>query len=72
MTELLDTAVAKLAALPPGEQDRIAQWLLEELPDEEHWDRQFSETQDVLGKLVTETRNERARGTTTELEPDNL
>jgi len=45
---MLDVAVAKLAALPPEEQDRIAQWLLQELPDEEFWDKRSSETQDVL------------------------
>jgi hypothetical protein len=72
MTEMLDMAVAKLAALPPGEQDRIAQWLLQELPDEEHWDRRFSETQDVLGQLAIETRKERANENTTELAPDKL
>ncbi len=37
MTEMLDAAVAKLATLPDQEQDRIAQWLLQELPDEELW-----------------------------------
>ena len=31
MTDMLDAAVAKLAALPPEEQDRFARWLLEEL-----------------------------------------
>jgi hypothetical protein len=63
MTEMLDAAVAKLAALPPKEQDRIAHWLLQELPDEELWNRRFSETQDALSKLAVETRKERAGGT---------
>jgi len=31
MTRALDTAIAKVTMLPPDEQDRIAQWLLEEL-----------------------------------------
>ena len=43
VTEMLDVAVAKLAALPAQEQDRIAQWLLQELPDEELWNKRFSE-----------------------------
>jgi hypothetical protein len=34
---MLDLVVAQLAALPPQEQDRIAQWLMQELPDEELW-----------------------------------
>jgi hypothetical protein len=56
MTEMLDAAVSKLAALPPHEQDRIAQWLLQELPDEALWDRQFSGSQEALSKLAAETR----------------
>src|SRR2546426_7996963 len=35
MTRALDTAIAKLTTLPADEQDRIAQWLLEEFRDEE-------------------------------------
>ena len=61
MTEMLDVAVAKLATLPPEEQDRFARWLLHELPDEEFWDRGFSETQDALTKLANEARRERNR-----------
>ncbi len=69
---MLDVVVAKLAALPPREQDRIAQWLLQELPDEELWDKRFSESQDTLSKLAAETRGERAAGNTTELDPEKL
>ncbi len=59
---MLDVAVAKLAALPPQEQDRIARWLLQEIPDEELWDERFSETQEALGQLTAETRRERLAG----------
>ena len=69
---MLDVAVAKLAALPPEEQDRIAHLLLEELPDEELWDKRFAETQDALAKLAMEARKERAAGNATELDPDKL
>lgn len=72
MTEMLDVAVAKLAALPPEEQDRIAKWLLQELPDEELWDRRLSETRDVLRELAAETRRARAAGEITELDADKL
>lgn len=72
MTRALDAAIAKLASLPVEEQDRIAQWLLDELRDEEHWARQFSGSQDALGKLAAEARAERAAGRTTELDPDKL
>ena len=72
MTRAMDAAVAKLASLPADEQDRIAQWLLDELRDEEHWARQFSASQDALNKLAAEARAERAAGRATELDPDKL
>ena len=72
MTSALDTAIAKLTTLPADEQDRIAQWLLEELRDEEHWARQFAASQSTLSKLAAEARAERAAGRATELDPDKL
>ena len=69
---MLDVVVAKLAALPAQEQDRIAQWLLQELPDEELWDKRFSESQDTLAQLADEARRDRAAGRATELNPDKL
>ena len=72
MTRALDTAIAKLATLPADEQDRIAQWLLEELRDEEQWARQFAASRDVLSRLAAEARAERAAGKVTDLDPDKL
>ena len=72
MTRALDVAIAKLSTLPADEQDRIAEWLLDELRDEEHWARQFSASQDTLGTLAAEARAERAAGRATELDPDKL
>lgn len=72
MTQALDAAIAKLATLPPDEQDRVARWLLDELRDEEHWARQFRASQDALSKLAAEARADRAAGRTTELDPEKL
>ena len=72
MTRALDAAIAKLATLPADEQDRIAQWLLEELRDDEHWTRQFAASQDALGKLAAEARADLSAGRATELDPDKL
>ena len=72
MTRALDAAIARLATLPADEQDRIAQWLLDELRDEEHWARQFSASQEILGKLAAEAQADRAAGRATELDPDKL
>ena len=72
MTQALDTAIAKLATLPADEQDRVARWLLDELRDEEHWDRQWGNSQDVLSALAAEARADHAAGRTTELDPEKL
>ena len=48
----------------------IAWWLLDELRDEEHWERQFSASQDTLSKLAAEARADRAAGRATELDAD--
>ena len=72
MTRTLDAAIAKLAALPPEEQDRVGRWLLEELADEEQWARTFDASQDVLSKLAAEARADRTGGRTTDVDPDSL
>jgi hypothetical protein len=72
MTRALDAALAQLATLPADEQDRIAQWLLEELRDDEHWARRFADSQEALSKLAAEARADRGAGRATELDPDTL
>jgi hypothetical protein len=72
MTQTLDAAIAKLATLPPDEQDRVGNWLLEELRDEEHWHRQFAGSQDALGKLAAEALADHAGGRTIPLDPEKL
>lgn len=72
VTQTLEEALEKLAKLPAEEQDRVARWLLEELRDEEHWDRQFAASQDALSKLKAEAEADHAAGRTTLLDPDEL
>ncbi len=72
MTQTLDAAIAKLAALPADEQDRVAQWLLEELRDDELWARRFAGSQTALSKLAEEARASRARGDATDLDPEKM
>jgi hypothetical protein len=72
MTQLLEAALAQLAKLPPDEQDRVGRWLLEELRDEQLWDRKFGASQDVLSKLAVEALSDRAAGRTAPLDPDKL
>ena len=72
MTRALNEAIAKLAALPTEEQDRVAAWLLDELRDDEQWTRRFEASRDALNKLAAEARADRAASRTTELDPDKL
>jgi hypothetical protein len=71
MTRALAAAIAKLAALPSDEQDRIAQWLLDELRDEEEWTHRFASSQDGLRKLAAQARADRAAGRATDLDPNS-
>src|SRR5205814_4632468 len=72
MIRALDAAIAKLAALPPEEQDRVGRWLLDELADDEQWTRKFEASPDTLKKLAAEARSDRAAGRTTDDDRDRL
>ena len=72
VTQVLEAALAELAKLPPEEQDRVGRWLLDELRDEEQWDRQFRGSHDALGELGAEALADYAAGRTTPLDPDKL
>jgi hypothetical protein len=69
---MLDAAIAKLATLPPEDQDRVGRWLLEELADEEQWRRTFEASQDALSKLAAEGRADRAAGRAVDVDPGSL
>ena len=61
-----------MSALPPEGQDRIAQWLLEELQDEERWTEAFSSSQDALSRLADEARDDIKAGRAPQLDRDKL
>lgn len=72
MTQLLEQAIAKLKTLPASEQDAIAALILEELEDEELWDKKFERSQDALALLAAEAMAEDRIGKTQELDPETL
>ncbi len=72
MTRALTVAIAKLEALSPEDQDRVATWLLDELKDEERWVRSFAASQDLLAELAGEALADLAGGRTTELDATKL
>ncbi len=64
MTAKLETAFKRVSALPPEEQDMIADQLLAELEDERRWDEAFANSQDVLEKLAAEALEDHRQGKT--------
>ena len=72
VSRAFDTALEKMSALPPEEQDRIAQWLLGELQDEERWTEAFSSSQDALRMLADQARADIKAGRATQIDPDKL
>lgn len=72
MTELLETAIAKLKTLPHQEQNAIAAMILEELEDERRWDELFARSPNLLAKLAAEAMAEHRAGATQELDPETL
>jgi len=62
MTALLEQALAEVHKLPPDQQDAIATLILEELADEERWDRAFAQSHDALARLADKVRAEKQAG----------
>ena len=72
MTTLLKKAFSEASKLSELEQNSVARWLLEELDSDRRWDQQFSESEDVLGKLAKEALEEYDCAGTSNLDPDRL
>lgn len=72
MTELLEKAFAEAAKLPPAEQKKLAEWILEELASDQRWTRSFEESAGALDQLADEALKEFRRGLTQPLDPDRL
>jgi len=72
MTKLLEKAFKKASELPEAEQNALAKWLLEELESERNWEKQFTESEDVLGRLADEALEAHKKGKTTKMDLDRL
>jgi hypothetical protein len=64
MTQLLEEALRKVAALPREEQDAIASQIIETLQDEAAWKQRLALEPAKLRRLAKEARQERERGET--------
>jgi hypothetical protein len=55
-----------------NEQDTIASMILEELEDDQRWDKVFPNFPDVLAKLAATAMSEHRAGKTQELDPETF
>lgn len=71
MNKILERAIAELAKLPEEEQEAYGLQLLEELENERGWNERFAKSQDVLGAMAAEAREEAARGEALPYDPSD-
>lgn len=72
MTDLLQKAFEEAQCLAEHEQDRIAQWLIEEIRAEHEWDKSFARSQDTLEGLANDALAEHRTGKSEPLDPDAI
>ena len=68
MTEMLEEALRKIAALPKEEQDAIASQIIDTLEDEAAWAKRLARGPEKLRRLAEEARRERRNGETLPLD----
>ena len=56
MTQLLEKALTEVYKLPPDKQDAIAALILEELEDEQLWNKVFAASEDKIAQLAGKVR----------------
>ena len=71
MNKILERAIAQLARLPEEEQEAYGVQLLEELENEHGWDERFAKSQDLLGKMAAQAREEIAQGDVLPYDPSD-
>ena len=72
MTALLEKAFRQVTTLPELEQNRVAEWLIEELASEKKWEHSFAESEKLLASLAKDALAENKKGKTRNLNLDKL
>jgi len=68
MTEMLEEALRKVAALPKEEQDAIASQIIDTLHDEAAWAERLASNPEKLRRLADKARQEHRNGETLPLD----
>ncbi len=72
MRELLKKAFEEAAKLSEGEQDAVAEWLLDELHSEQRWEAAFARSRKRLGELGRAALTAHRKRRSKPLDPDAL
>jgi hypothetical protein len=72
MTRLLEEAIERLRAMSEAKQDQLAQFLINELEEDERWSNATAKYQDKLKGLVDSVLTDDAAGKCEPLDPDRL
>jgi len=64
MTHLLEKALERVRHLPETEQDAIAALIMDELEEENRWDKAFARSPETLAKLLAEAEDDGRAGRT--------
>jgi hypothetical protein len=62
VTKQFEKVINKVGNLPAEEQDAIAKWILEELADDQRWQKSFAESQDLLESMADKALQEHKQG----------
>jgi hypothetical protein len=72
MTRLLEQAIERLRAMPESKQDQLAQFLMNELEDDERWSASTVQHEQKLKGLVDSVLADDSTGKNEPLDPDRL
>jgi hypothetical protein len=72
MTRLMEQAIERLRKVPETEQDRLAQFLLNELKEDELWSRSTADHETRLKSLINNVLTDDNQGACEPLDPDRL
>ncbi|HZK82072.1 MAG TPA: hypothetical protein VFC46_13415 [Humisphaera sp.] len=68
----MEQVIAQLLAVPEGEQDRLAQFLLDELEEDQKWTRSTAEREGKLRGLINDVLADDDAGLCEPLDPSRL
>jgi hypothetical protein len=52
MTKLVDSAFEKISNLPEIEQNLFAQFIIDEITQENKWNKSFAQSEDILSQMA--------------------